>query len=350
MDNISCTTSSSVLRNTLPASRGDHRGRTLPPNNRIANTILGKETSGYIKPSRYPRPLLLPPPPRDAPMNTIRSIAALNQRELEAGTSDTASWHADYADTAYIYIGGLPYELSEGDVISIFSQYGEPVHCNLIRDKETGKSRGFAFLKYEDQRSTNLAVDNLSGANILGRIISVDHHRYKHKEDEEKAEAEAREKEATQETGAGGSGASRGRDEDSRRPRKRDAEEEEVEPRREPTQKERELMKLMRDVDDDDPMKEYMIQQKKDEIEAEKALVGSKKKRRERGDRDKDRHRHRHRHRPRSRSPRRHRSRSQSEGGRTNEPTGDSYRQRRRSEEREEVRNRSRDHRYHSRR
>ncbi|KAF8457465.1 hypothetical protein BGX38DRAFT_1248564 [Terfezia claveryi] len=241
-------------------------------------------------------------------MNTIRSIAALNQRELEAGTSDAASWHADYADTAYIYIGGLPYELSEGDIVSIFSQYGEPVHCNLIRDKETGKSRGFAFLKYEDQRSTNLAVDNLSGANILGRIISVDHHRYKHKEDEERAETEAKEEARM---------SSRDKDEDSRRPRERDAEEE-AEPRRKPTQKEKELVKLMRDVDDDDPMKEYMIQQKKDEIEAEKALLESKKKRRKQhGESGKDRHTHRHRHRPRSRSPRRRRSCSRNERERT---------------------------------
>ena len=277
-------------------------------------------------------------------MNTIRSIAALNQQELEAGTSDAASWHADYADTAYIYIGGLPYELSEGDIVSIFSQYGEPVHCNLIRDKETGKSRGFAFLKYEDQRSTNLAVDNLSGADILGRKISVDHHRYKHKEDEEKAEAEAKE---TQGAAAGGVVSHDG-DEDSRRRRKRDPEEE-AESRRGLTQKERELVKLMRDVDDD-PMKEYMIQQKKDEIEAEKVLVGSKKKRRERGDRDKDRHRHKHRHRSRSRSPRRHRSRSRSERERTSEPAED--RRRRQSEEREGTHgsDRSRDHRHRSRR
>jgi RNA recognition motif-containing protein len=43
------------------------------------------------------------------------------------------------------------------------------------RNKETGDSRGFAFLAYEDQRSTNLAVDNLNGFAIDGRIIAVDH-------------------------------------------------------------------------------------------------------------------------------------------------------------------------------
>lgn len=46
---------------------------------------------------------------------------------------------------------------------------------NLCRDKTTGKSMGFAFVAYEDQRSTNLAVDNLSGAKVAGRAIRVEH-------------------------------------------------------------------------------------------------------------------------------------------------------------------------------
>lgn len=43
----------------------------------------------------------------------------------------------------------------------------------MPRDKETGKPRGFAFLQYEDQRSTVLAVDNLNGGKVLGRVIRV---------------------------------------------------------------------------------------------------------------------------------------------------------------------------------
>ena len=46
---------------------------------------------------------------------------------------------------------------------------------NLPRDKETGKTKGFGFLMYEDQRSTVLAVDNLNGAKVLDRTLRVDH-------------------------------------------------------------------------------------------------------------------------------------------------------------------------------
>lgn len=81
----------------------------------------------------------------------------------------------DRSDSAYIFAGGLPRDLTEGDVITIFSQYGEIMNINMPRDKETGKPKGFAFLMYEDQRSTILAVDNLNGAEILERTIRVDH-------------------------------------------------------------------------------------------------------------------------------------------------------------------------------
>ena len=78
----------------------------------------------------------------------------------------------------------MSFDLTEGDIITIFSQFGEPVWLKLARDKETGKSKGFAFLKYEDQRSTDLAVDNFSGASVLDRTIRVDHTRYKKRDDE----------------------------------------------------------------------------------------------------------------------------------------------------------------------
>lgn len=95
-------------------------------------------------------------------------------------------------------MGGLDPGLTEGDVITIFSQYGEPVDINLPKAKneasktesgnpnlakleatkpKTGsiRSRGFCFLMYENQLSTNLAVDNLNGALVLGRTLRVDH-------------------------------------------------------------------------------------------------------------------------------------------------------------------------------
>jgi RNA-binding motif X-linked protein 2 len=70
--------------------------------------------------------------------------------------------------------------MNEGDIVTVFSQFGEIVDCRLIRDKETGKSKGFAYLAYEDQRSTDLAVDNLNGSSVCDRVLKVDHvHQYR---------------------------------------------------------------------------------------------------------------------------------------------------------------------------
>uniref|UniRef100_A0A0N4ULJ3 RRM domain-containing protein n=1 Tax=Dracunculus medinensis TaxID=318479 RepID=A0A0N4ULJ3_DRAME len=128
------------------------------------------------------------------PLTNIRNQNRLNEREVNFGLSggNKNSWHEKYRNSAWIYIGGLPYGLNEGDVLSVFSQficrslqhfapsylkhqYGEIVNINLIRDRKTGKSRGFAFICYEDQRSTILAVDNFNGINLLKRTIRVDH-------------------------------------------------------------------------------------------------------------------------------------------------------------------------------
>ena len=46
------------------------------------------------------------------------------------------------------------------------SRYGEIVNINLVREKKTGKPKGFCFLCYDDQRSTILAVDNLNGIKV----------------------------------------------------------------------------------------------------------------------------------------------------------------------------------------
>ncbi|KAF9478665.1 hypothetical protein BDN70DRAFT_913533 [Pholiota conissans] len=107
-------------------------------------------------------------------MNVVKEINKINQAELDLGLSG-ASWHDEYKDSAYIFVGGLHFDLTEGDVITIFSQYGEVLDLNMPRDKETGKRKGFAFLMYEDQRSTILAVDNLNGAKVLEKTLRVDH-------------------------------------------------------------------------------------------------------------------------------------------------------------------------------
>lgn len=235
-------------------------------------------------------------------MNAIRQTQLLNKRELENAIPPSASWHADYRDTAYIYIGGIPLDVSEGDVVTVFSQYGNPTHINMIRDKETGKSKGFAFLKYEDQRSCDLAVDNLGGAEVLGRLLRVDHTRYKKRDDED--EETYRIDKAEAEPVNGGKRASdTDESEEERRPKKR----------RPLLREERELEELLqiKGGEEADPMRDYLIREKREEVERAKERE-KKHKHRGRGERDGERkRRHRsHREDKDSEKHRRYRSRS----------------------------------------
>ncbi|KAH1015415.1 U2 snRNP component ist3 [Dendroctonus ponderosae] len=124
-------------------------------------------------------------------LTNMKNITKLSQQDLH--NPSKSSWHDQYKDSAWVYIGGLPFDLTEGDIICIFSQYGEVVNINLIRAKDTGKSKGFCFLCYEDQRSTILAVDNLNGVKVMNRSIRVDHvQNYKVPKDDKKANEETK--------------------------------------------------------------------------------------------------------------------------------------------------------------
>lgn len=115
---------------------------------------------------------------REREMNVLTQIKNQQDaslREIELGLPESASWHAKYKHSAYVFVGGIHSELTEGDVLAILSQYGEIVDVFVPRDEKTGKSKGFAFVCYLDQRSTIIAVDNLNGSKVLGRILRVDH-------------------------------------------------------------------------------------------------------------------------------------------------------------------------------
>ncbi|XP_029653819.1 RNA-binding motif protein, X-linked 2-like [Octopus sinensis] len=112
-----------------------------------------------------------------APLNDelkkIKNIQKISEKSIDF--LGKGSWHEQYRNSAWIFVGGLSYDLTEGDVLCVFSQYGEIVTINLIRDRKTGRSKGYCFICYQDQRSTDLAVDNFNGIQILSRTIKVDH-------------------------------------------------------------------------------------------------------------------------------------------------------------------------------
>jgi RNA recognition motif-containing protein len=72
-----------------------------------------------------------------------------------------------------VYVGNLPYTTNEQELESLFSQYGQIVSLNLIRDKETNRLKGFAFIEFSDKQQAADAVEKLNGHEFGGRTLNV---------------------------------------------------------------------------------------------------------------------------------------------------------------------------------
>ncbi len=72
-----------------------------------------------------------------------------------------------------IYIAGLNYSTTEADLNDLFSEYGEVSSTKIISDRETGRSRGFAFVEMSDDTAAQKAIDELNGAEFDKKTISV---------------------------------------------------------------------------------------------------------------------------------------------------------------------------------
>lgn len=72
-----------------------------------------------------------------------------------------------------IYVGNLAFSATDEDIRSAFEQFGEVTSVNIIMDRETGRSRGFAFVEMADGEHAKEAIENLDGAAISGRNVKV---------------------------------------------------------------------------------------------------------------------------------------------------------------------------------
>jgi RNA recognition motif-containing protein len=72
-----------------------------------------------------------------------------------------------------IYVGNLSFGASEADLEQAFGEYGEVASVNIIKDRDTGRSRGFAFVEMRDDRSAKEAIEGVNLREIDGRSVTV---------------------------------------------------------------------------------------------------------------------------------------------------------------------------------
>jgi RNA recognition motif-containing protein len=72
-----------------------------------------------------------------------------------------------------IYVGNLNYRVREDDLKSIMEQYGTVDSVKVIKDRETGRSKGFAFVEMQNDEEAKVAIDKLNEKELEGRQMVV---------------------------------------------------------------------------------------------------------------------------------------------------------------------------------
>jgi RNA recognition motif-containing protein len=72
-----------------------------------------------------------------------------------------------------IYVGNLPFSITDADLRETFARFGDVSQVNLITDKFTGESKGFGFVEMANNTQADAAIKGLNGKDLKGRNITV---------------------------------------------------------------------------------------------------------------------------------------------------------------------------------
>eukprot|EP00252_Welwitschia_mirabilis_P023016 TRINITY_DN639_c0_g1_i5.p2 TRINITY_DN639_c0_g1~~TRINITY_DN639_c0_g1_i5.p2 ORF type:complete len:102 (+),score=27.03 TRINITY_DN639_c0_g1_i5:253-558(+) len=84
----------------------------------------------------------------------------------------------DIRDTYSLLVLNITFRTTADDLFPLFDRYGKVVDIFIPRDKRTGESRGFAFVRYKYADEAQEAIDRLDGRNVDGRNIMVQFAKY----------------------------------------------------------------------------------------------------------------------------------------------------------------------------
>lgn len=78
-----------------------------------------------------------------------------------------------------IYVGNLSYKMTEGELEELFAKFGAVLSAKIIMDRETNRSKGFAFVEMEDNEAAQEAIEQLNNKDVGGRNLRVNEARPK---------------------------------------------------------------------------------------------------------------------------------------------------------------------------
>jgi RNA recognition motif-containing protein len=72
-----------------------------------------------------------------------------------------------------LFVGGLPFATTDDELRDLFASHGTVASANVVRDRESGRSKGFGFVEFENDDEGKAAEKALNGSELGGRTISV---------------------------------------------------------------------------------------------------------------------------------------------------------------------------------
>jgi RNA recognition motif-containing protein len=99
-----------------------------------------------------------------------RSVTDLGEGR---GRSGSARRGEEFTLGVKLYVGNLAFSTTEEELREIFEKHGKLVSVKVITDRDTGRSRGFGFVEYEDASNATKALNSLNGQDLGGRELRV---------------------------------------------------------------------------------------------------------------------------------------------------------------------------------
>lgn len=72
-----------------------------------------------------------------------------------------------------LFVGGLPFSVDDAGLQDLFASYGDVSSAVVIKDRESGRSKGFGFVEFGDDAAADKAIAEMNGKEIEGRNITV---------------------------------------------------------------------------------------------------------------------------------------------------------------------------------
>lgn len=72
-----------------------------------------------------------------------------------------------------LFVGGLPFAIDDDGLRQLFAEFGEIASADVIKDRESGRSKGFGFVEFADDAAAKAAIEAMNGKEVEGRTINV---------------------------------------------------------------------------------------------------------------------------------------------------------------------------------